>query len=60
MRYRVVGAGVPVVLLHGYANSLEGWSGLGDSLARDHEVIALDLRGHGQSTKFTRQSDYGR
>lgn len=60
VHYRIVGTGVPVVLLHGYANSLEGWSGLGDSLARDHEVIALDLRGHGQSTKFTRQSDYGR
>ena len=60
VRYRIAGTGVPVILIHGYANSLEGWSGLGDSLARDDEVIALDLRGHGRSTKFSRQSDYGR
>ena len=60
LHYRIIGAGVPVILIHGYANSLEEWSGLGDSLARDHEVIALDLRGHGQSTKFSLQSDYGR
>ena len=60
VRYRIAGAGVPVILLHGYANHLEMWAGLGDSLARDHEVIALDLRGHGQSTKFTQAGDYGR
>jgi pimeloyl-ACP methyl ester carboxylesterase len=60
LRYRIAGAGEPVILIHGYANHLEGWSGLGDSLARDHEVIALDLRGHGQSTKFSHEGDYGR
>lgn len=60
VRYRIAGAGDPVVLVHGFGNNLEGWSGLGDSLARDHEVIALDVRGHGQSTKFSQAGDYGR
>ena len=60
VRYRIAGAGEPVVVIHGFGNNLEGWSGLADSLARNHEVIALDLRGHGQSTKFTHAGDYGR
>lgn len=60
VRYRIAGAGEPVVVIHGYGNRLEGWSGLSDSLARDHEVIALDLRGHGQSTKFGQAGEYGR
>jgi pimeloyl-ACP methyl ester carboxylesterase len=53
LRYREIGRGEPVVLLHGATRSLEDWAGFGDSLAVDHRVIALDLRGHGQSSKFT-------
>jgi pimeloyl-ACP methyl ester carboxylesterase len=60
IRYRDLGAGEPVILIHGFAEALEVWSGLGDSLARDHRVIALDLRGFGQSAKFGMPSDFGR
>ncbi|HEU4828039.1 MAG TPA: alpha/beta fold hydrolase [Gemmatimonadales bacterium] len=50
LRYRQVGNGDPVVLLHGFTASLEAVAPLADSLALDHRVIALDQRGHGQST----------
>ena len=51
LRYREIGRGEPVVLLHGYGRSLEDWGGLADSLASTHRVIALDVRGFGRSTK---------
>lgn len=59
LRYREIGRGEPVVLLHGATRSLEDWAGFGDSLAVDHRVIALDLRGHGQSSKFTERLRFG-
>lgn len=60
IRYRDFGAGSPVVVIHGFSRSLEDWAGIGDSLALDHRVIALDLRGAGRSTKFTDPARYGR
>jgi pimeloyl-ACP methyl ester carboxylesterase len=54
IRYVERGAGAPVVLVHGFTASIErGWieTGMVDNLARDHRVIALDLRGHGKSGK---------
>lgn len=60
LRYREAGSGEAVVLIHGYGSSLEVLAGLGDSLAVDHHVIAFDVRGFGQSTKFAHPSDFGR
>src|SRR5215204_7274356 len=54
IRYIDSGAGVPVVLVHGFTANIErAWieTGMVDNLARDHRVIALDLRGHGKSGK---------
>ncbi|MGH6987198.1 MAG: alpha/beta fold hydrolase [Caulobacteraceae bacterium] len=48
------GAGVPVVLLHGYTSCCDAcWfaNGLAKELARDHRVIGIDARGHGRSEK---------
>jgi pimeloyl-ACP methyl ester carboxylesterase len=48
------GAGVPVVLLHGYTSCCDaGWfaNGVAKELARDHRVIGIDARGHGRSEK---------
>lgn len=59
LRYRDIGTGDPVVLLHGYTRSLEDWIGLADSLALNHRVIALDLRGFGQSSKFADPARFG-
>jgi pimeloyl-ACP methyl ester carboxylesterase len=49
IHYLVAGKGDPVVLLHGYAETSHMWLPLMDKLARDHLVIAPDLRGFGES-----------
>jgi pimeloyl-ACP methyl ester carboxylesterase len=44
--------GTPVVFLHGIAQSRRSWqSVLEGPLARDHHLIAVDLRGHGDSDR---------
>jgi pimeloyl-ACP methyl ester carboxylesterase len=60
LRYREVGRGEPVVLLHGYAQRLELISELADSLARDYRVIVPDQRGFGESSKFADPTRFGR
>jgi pimeloyl-ACP methyl ester carboxylesterase len=60
IRYREIGHGEPVVLLHGRGSSLDAWNWLGDSLATDYRVIAIDERGFGQSTKSGDPSRYGK
>ena len=47
VRYVDRGKGPPVVLLHGFASSLETWSTIVPQLAQKHRVIALDLKGFG-------------
>jgi len=46
--YRDTGSGTPIVLLHGLM-AHGGFFRAQDELARDHRVIAVDLRGHGAS-----------
>jgi pimeloyl-ACP methyl ester carboxylesterase len=43
------GQGDPVVLLHGFGQSSQMWRPLMRELAEDHTVVAVDLRGAGQS-----------
>jgi pimeloyl-[acyl-carrier protein] methyl ester esterase len=43
------GSGEPVVLLHGWGMNLRIFDGLRDALAVEHQVIAIDLPGHGRS-----------
>lgn len=38
-----------VLMLHGYAETAAVWDETAQDLAREYRVIALDLRGHGQS-----------
>jgi pimeloyl-ACP methyl ester carboxylesterase len=67
VRYREAGSGSPVVLLHGYLLSLDEWlpalglpsCRMADDLAAHHRVIAMDLRGFGQSTKLADSSAFG-
>ena len=47
VRYVDVGEGPVVVMLHGFASSLETWDVLLPELSRTHRVIALDLKGFG-------------
>ena len=41
----------PLLLLHGLADHALVWSSLGDYLSKDYQIIAPDLRGHGDSSK---------
>src|SRR5688500_7246097 len=43
--------GQPIVLLHGYANSLGWFDAIEPSLAESHRVIRIDLLGFGGSEK---------
>lgn len=48
--YSVHGSGPSVVLLHGWSCDGADWSWLASDLAVDHQVVIVDLRGHGRST----------
>jgi haloacetate dehalogenase len=47
----VGGSGPPVLLLHGYPQSLALWRGVAPILAERFTVVCADLRGYGDSTK---------
>jgi pimeloyl-ACP methyl ester carboxylesterase len=49
LHYLSAGKGDPVILLHGYTQSSHMWLPLIAELAKDHLVIAPDLRGFGKS-----------
>jgi pimeloyl-ACP methyl ester carboxylesterase len=53
IHYRVEGEGPPLVLQHGYTDSLESWYEYGyvDALQHDYRLILIDARGHGASDK---------
>jgi pimeloyl-ACP methyl ester carboxylesterase len=60
--YFVQGKGEPVILIHGWLSSAGiNWSlpGTSDLLAKDFQVIGLDMRGHGLSEKPKKEDAYG-
>jgi pimeloyl-ACP methyl ester carboxylesterase len=62
IHYRVVGEGEPVLLIHGFAGNIYvQWflPGIVQALAKDHQVIAYDCRGHGFSGKPRDPKKYG-
>lgn len=45
-------SGIPLLLVHGLASNARMWDGVSAELARrGHPVVAVDLRGHGRSSK---------
>jgi pimeloyl-ACP methyl ester carboxylesterase len=42
-------AGVPMLLLHGFGNEAHIWDDFSPRVAEHYRVLALDLRGHGES-----------
>jgi pimeloyl-ACP methyl ester carboxylesterase len=49
IRYSDAGNGVPLVLLHGYLESLEIWKGFVEKLPGNLRLVCPDLPGHGES-----------
>ena len=56
LHYRVSGTGKPLLLLHGYSGYGDQWRNFLDELIDSYRVIAIDLPGHGQSSKL--ESDF--
>jgi pimeloyl-ACP methyl ester carboxylesterase len=54
--YVTQGAGEPIVLIHGFAASAEMWNPVVPELAKDHQVIAFDVRGHGKGNRRRRRA----
>ena len=62
IRYVEQGTGTPIVLMHGLTGTLDRHflaNGVFANLAKDHRVIAMDLRGHGKSGKPYEPTAYG-
>jgi len=49
LHYRRGGQGPTILLLHGVAGNGLAWGRVADALARGHDIILLDQRGHGRS-----------
>lgn len=49
--------GVPVILIHGFGGDLNNWLFNHEVLAESREVYALDLPGHGESSKAVGKGD---
>ncbi len=45
---------IPVILIHGYGGDCNNWLFNQAKLGETHRVIALDLPGHGRSTKYVK------
>lgn len=52
------GQGDPVLLLHGYPQTLSEWAKLAPLLASQHTVVCADLRGYGDSSKPVGAADH--
>ncbi len=60
IRYLVHGTGEPIVLLHGWMSDASMWGPLeSNPAAKDYQLIAMDLRGHGKSDKPHDAKNYG-
>ena len=49
LHHITLGAGKPLLLVHGLGGSWRSWTPILDALAAEREVIAVDLPGHGQT-----------
>ncbi|HEX4255340.1 MAG TPA: alpha/beta hydrolase, partial [Streptosporangiaceae bacterium] len=57
LHYVIGGSGPPVVLLHGFPNTWYAWREVMPRLAERYTVLAVDLRGLGDSEPGTRPND---
>ena len=58
IHYKVWGKGEPILLLHGAMEYWREWERQIPALAKEYKVIAVDTRGHGESTFTDRELSY--
>ncbi|MBI3584043.1 MAG: alpha/beta hydrolase [Nitrospinae bacterium] len=58
LHYRITGKGKPIIFVHGWAMNSYVWKYQMDDLSKDFQVIAVDLRGHGNSEFGVRSSEF--
>ena len=58
IEYDRTGEGEPLLLLHGTGGSRRHWRPVIDTLAQHHDVIAVDLPGHGESDPPPKDGDH--
>ena len=60
IHYSIEGSGPPVVMVHGFSDSLVDWyeAGYVDALRDDYRLVMIDCRGHGLSDKPHAQEAY--
>jgi 3-oxoadipate enol-lactonase len=51
INYQEEGSGFPLVLIHGLNGDLTGWALVIPEFSRHYRTLALDVRGHGESSK---------
>ncbi|MBP2167342.1 pimeloyl-ACP methyl ester carboxylesterase [Erwinia toletana] len=56
--YGVIGKGSPVIFIHGGLANSDYWGKQVPVIARNHQVIVLDSRGHGRSTRSSQPYGY--
>ncbi len=49
--YEITGQGQPLLLIHGLGSSTRDWALQSPAFAERYQVVAFDVRGHGQSDK---------
>jgi haloacetate dehalogenase len=58
LRVRVGGDGPPLLLLHGHPQTHAMWHRVAPALAERHTVVAMDLRGRGDSSRLPGSADH--
>ena len=51
--YHAKGSGKPILLIHGWAMDSAAWTFFKEEFSHNHNVIAIDLRGHGKSAALS-------
>lgn len=51
LNYKIYGQGDPLLCIHGFGASLYSWREFIEPFSKDHQLILIDLKGHGHSPK---------
>jgi len=53
IRYRLIGQGNCIVLLHGYLENIEIWNDFAEGLSASYQVLTFDIPKHGESESLS-------